>query len=612
MTANRLDSVLRHVRNIGGRPADDLPDADLLGRFATNRDEAAFAVLVRRHGPMVLGVCQRLLANHQSAEDAFQATFLLLAKKARWLRRPEGLGPWLYGVARRVAHKARSRLRFAVNIEEVTVTTQSEADPSAAAEWSELRGILDDAIARLPQRYRAPVVLCYLQGLTNAEAAARLRCPLGTVATRLSRARDRLRALLTRHGVAPATGALTAALTPDVTAAFVSDVLLRSTARWAAALAANSAATIPIPILSLTREVAQTMILDKLKLLAVLLVIGVAGAGVALSGSSPTEDAPPKPATPPAKADSAPKKLPAAGGAVSLARLKQPPPAAYRVDVGDVLGIYVEGILGERGTVPPIINLPQYNGNTITSPPAVGYPIPVQEDGTILLPIVPPKDVRGKTVVEIREQIEQNFKAQQIIAPGSKVLVSVAKPRTYRVTVFNHISPDEHRNAMMSLDLPAYENDVLTALSKSYGLPQSRERVVVVIERLAADGNLREIRLPLRSKAGEPLPFKPEDVVLKSGDVLTIEQLPEMRDGETYAVAMPDGRVLIRRRADGYYQPIVADTITATETDGTRVADFADRLKSMKTVYVSYGFKPPAPESLRDVNPGTLILTIRE
>ena len=172
-----------HVRNLGGNPSADLPDAALLARFVADRDEVAFAAIVRRYGPMILGLCRRLLGDVHAAEDAFQATFLLLAKKARWLRQPDRLGPWLYGVARRVALKARSAMNRRREVAPVDVAAAS------SPETNDLRPVLDAAISRLPARYRMPVVLCYLQGLTYAEAAERLRCPAGTIATRLSRAR---------------------------------------------------------------------------------------------------------------------------------------------------------------------------------------------------------------------------------------------------------------------------------------------------------------------------------------------------------------------------------------------------------------------------------------
>src|SRR4051794_19599915 len=208
MTPHGLDPVIRHIRAVGGA-ADDPPDAALLSRFSATGDEAAFAELVRRHGPMVLGVCRRLLADAHAADDAFQATFLVLARKAGRLRRPDLLGPWLYGVARRVAAKARAaaaRRRVAAKARaaaarrrEVAPVDVPAPPPADTLTGPDLRPVLDAAIARLPARYQPAVVLCYLEGLTYTEAAERLRCPPGTVATRLARARERLRVLLTRQ-----------------------------------------------------------------------------------------------------------------------------------------------------------------------------------------------------------------------------------------------------------------------------------------------------------------------------------------------------------------------------------------------------------------------------
>jgi RNA polymerase sigma factor (sigma-70 family) len=538
MIPHRLNPVLRHVRSIGGAALENLADKELLARFGADGDEIAFTVMVRRHGPMILGLCRRLLADHHAAEDAFQATFLLLAKKARWLRHPERLGPWLYGVGRRVALKARAKAisRREVGSVDVPAKTQSHDD--------ELRPALDAAIATLPSRYREPVVLCYLQGLTYAEAADRLRCPSGTVATRLSRARDRLRVLLVRQGVVPSAGVLTSALTPDAMAAVVPDDLLRSTARWAAALVAGSTGTIPIPILNLAREVTQAMILDKLKVLAVVLVLGVAGAGVALSrpaGPDARPDAPPA-------AKAAPVANPEAdvGRPFSFAMLRQKPPAAYRVDSGDLLGVFVEGVLGDRNTQPPIVNLVSMNPNIPS--PAIGFPMPVQEDGTILLPLIDPLDVRGKSVTEIRKLISDAYLGRGLVAPGLRVFVAVAKPRTYRVTVITrhpppspgrgrgngndvtvNVASDPGRTQITALDLPAYENDVLTALARTNGgLPYALNHATIVIDRDSPESptGTRQIRIPLHSPVGQPASIKPDDVILKNGDVISVEMDP--------------------------------------------------------------------------------------
>jgi RNA polymerase sigma factor (sigma-70 family) len=460
MTPHRLDPVLRHVRDVGGPPADDQPDAALLAAFARTRDKTAFAVLVRRYGPMVLGVCRRLLGDLHTADDTFQATFLLLATKARHLRDPNRLGPWLYGVARRVALKARAAVSRRREVATVDVPAPKAGDPM------DLRPILDAAIAALPTRYREPVVLCYLQGLTNIEAAEQLHCPLGTVATRLSRARDRLRVLLTRQGVVPSAAALAGALTPEATAAAVSDDLLRTATRWAAALAAGpaAAAVVPTHILTLTKQVAQTMILDKLKVMAVLVAFGAIGAGVALSRQTgrepPAKDDPPPPVANNGTAPRGEQPLP-------LAQLRQKAPDAYRIDAGEVLGVFIEGVLGQRGEVPPVLATAMQAGGPARAP-AIGYPFPVNQDGTVSLPLQELIDVRGLTATEAQAKVLKTYLDRHIVKPGTRVIVNVAMPRTYRVTLVRRDSSGVTRS-ISAVDLDAYENDVLSLLAKSGG-----------------------------------------------------------------------------------------------------------------------------------------------
>lgn len=235
------------------------PDAELLSRFARSGDEAAFAELVRRHGPAVLGVCRRVVRDDHAAEDAFQATFLLLATKAGSLRNPELLANWLHGVAYRTAMKLRGRLhrrrlRERPFDENACVSPNGEAD---------LRPDLDSAIQRLPSKYRVPVVLCYLQGLTNAEAAQRVGCPANTIATRLARARHRLRTQLARQGLTVA----------------VSSALIAATARNAQALGAG--ATLSPNILTLMEGVRRAMFWNKLKIgVAALALVAMGGLGV--------------------------------------------------------------------------------------------------------------------------------------------------------------------------------------------------------------------------------------------------------------------------------------------------------------------------------------------
>jgi RNA polymerase sigma factor (sigma-70 family) len=195
-----------------GPPARDLlalstasqSDRELLERFVRQRDEVAFEALVQRHGAMVLSVCQRILNHAQDAEDAFQATFLVFMRKAHTLGKPELLGNWLYGVAFRIARKARAQANRRRHTEREAVPMAS-ADPLVEAAWRDFRALLDDELQRLPARYRAPLVLCYLEGLTNEEAARRLGWPSGSMSYRLARGRELLRdRLAARHPALPA------------------------------------------------------------------------------------------------------------------------------------------------------------------------------------------------------------------------------------------------------------------------------------------------------------------------------------------------------------------------------------------------------------------------
>jgi RNA polymerase sigma factor (sigma-70 family) len=182
--------------------SDARTDGELLERFLAAGDGDAFAVLLRRHGPLVWGVCRRVLRREHDAEDAFQATFLVLARKAASVRRRASLRSWLYGVAVRIALRAR---KYAERRHELPAgNPPSGADgPVAAADRAELTAVLDDEIRLLPERYRLPVVLCHLSGWTNDEAARELGCPRGTVAVRLARGRERLRWRLLRRGLGP-------------------------------------------------------------------------------------------------------------------------------------------------------------------------------------------------------------------------------------------------------------------------------------------------------------------------------------------------------------------------------------------------------------------------
>src|SRR5581483_4718174 len=227
MATTQLQGVLQHLRLVlAARSAVGVPDAQLLERFLRQRDEAAFELLVWRHGKMVLGTCQRLLRDAHEAEDAFQACFLALARRAGSIGRRESVGGWLHKVAYRLALGAKARRARRGARERPlgdAAPVAGPPDPASEAARREVRRVLDEELSRLPDRYRVPFVLCHLEGRSNADAARELGCPVGTVESRLARARKLLRTRLSRKGVA-----LSAGLAVSVPAA-----LAASTARAA-------------------------------------------------------------------------------------------------------------------------------------------------------------------------------------------------------------------------------------------------------------------------------------------------------------------------------------------------------------------------------------------
>ncbi len=315
LDAGRSD-VLHYLKALA-RPASptEEADAELLARFVARRDEAAFAGLVRRHGPLVWNLCRRALPQVQDAEDAFQATFLVLAHKAGSISKRESLGSWLYGVALRVAARARDQ---AARRAARQVPLQDMAAPATDPLTVDLRPILDEEINRLPERYRLPILLCYLEGKTNDEAAALLGHSRGTIASRLARGRERLRGRLLRRGVT-LTGATLAALAAEATPP-AQGALVESTVR-AACLSASDAE----PALALCKGVLQAMLLARIKIaigFVVALALVATGAGMIASGALTDEpgragggSAPATAASaqPPARAETPPKGAPKAG-----------------------------------------------------------------------------------------------------------------------------------------------------------------------------------------------------------------------------------------------------------------------------------------------------------
>ena len=278
--------LIRYLRRLATPLANAISDAELLRRFTVDRDADSFSVLVGRHGPLVLAACRRVLADGHAAEDCFQATFLVLARKAASVISPDSLGPWLYGVAVRTALKARSQAARR-QVQERKAAVREAVEPADELVWRDLRPVLDEAIGRLAEKYRAPLVLCCLEGVSVAEAARRLGCPQGTAAARLARAKEKLRTRLARRGVTLSAAAFMAALSGKALSACVPTALRVSTAK-AAAVAAGQATTAGVASATaavLAHGGGNAMFMTKVKVVAaLLLVLGLAASGALLRG----------------------------------------------------------------------------------------------------------------------------------------------------------------------------------------------------------------------------------------------------------------------------------------------------------------------------------------
>jgi RNA polymerase sigma factor (sigma-70 family) len=283
MTSTSLSHVLHHLCVLSeADTVRDLTDGELLERFRVGREETAFALLVQRHGPMVQGVCRRLLADVHAAEDAFQATFLVLVRKAASIRKQDSVASWLYGVARRIAVKARLRLARGSALERQSLAMR-QPEPCDEMTWQELQTVLDEELDQLPEKYRQALVLCGLDGKTHEQAARELGCPKSSLSSRLARARELLRQRLARRGITVSSAALAAVLTEKASAT-VPALLTIATVRAARlAATAKTVAGLSTTVAALTEEGIKAMSTTKLKTgLAFLLATSLIVAGTAL------------------------------------------------------------------------------------------------------------------------------------------------------------------------------------------------------------------------------------------------------------------------------------------------------------------------------------------
>ena len=283
MATRALGSLVQLLRQFRLHRGGTTTDAELLQLFISQRDEDAFETLVQRHGPMVLGVCRRILHNEADVEDCFQATFLVLVRKAAALRRRGLVGNWLYGAARKAALKARAmkNLRHRKEREAAAEKVRTAVDHDR-----DLQELLDQELERLPDKYRSAIVLCDLEGMTVAAAAKQVGCPQGTLNARLVRGRAMLAKRLARHGLAVSGGVLATALCQNAASACLPGPLLVSTVEAATLLAAGKAlatGAISAKVVALTEGVLKAMLMTKLKVaLAVVLAVQLIGAGVGL------------------------------------------------------------------------------------------------------------------------------------------------------------------------------------------------------------------------------------------------------------------------------------------------------------------------------------------
>jgi RNA polymerase sigma factor (sigma-70 family) len=287
MSVTQQSLILQHLRRLAGTHPDAGPsDVELLASFAARGDEAAFAVLVRRHGPTVLNVCRSVLHHEQDAEDAFQATFVILARKADSIKQRASVAGWLHEVAHRVALKTRAAASRR-SARERKVTPMAAADPALDMTLRDLWRVLHEELRRLPDKYRLPLVLCYLEGRSQADAAAQLGWRQSTLRGRLERGREHLRRRLAARGVALAAVFCTAAVTSRATSTELVDAAVRAAASGADGAVSSG-------VYSLAEEVMRAMSPSKVKIISAVLLAAslLAGAGALVLRASAAEKAP--------------------------------------------------------------------------------------------------------------------------------------------------------------------------------------------------------------------------------------------------------------------------------------------------------------------------------
>jgi RNA polymerase sigma factor (sigma-70 family) len=299
MRNGQLDDVLRHILGtVAARQTRDLPDRELLGRFVAGHDEVAFTAIVERHGGLVLGVCRRILRNEHDAEDACQATFLVLTRKAGSIRKGDSLASWLYRVAGRIARKLQADAKRSSS-DDVSSAEVAGPDTTGEISWREGLAVLDEELSRLPASYRSALILCYLEGRRQDEAARELGCSLGVLCGRLVRARECLRKRMVRRGVALPAALAGAVLVSTHGRAAVPSALAVRTVRAAIALLSGQALArvVPAKVATLSEGALTTMFFSRVKIVAAFLLLSAgllaAGTGALTATGKGEKETPP-------------------------------------------------------------------------------------------------------------------------------------------------------------------------------------------------------------------------------------------------------------------------------------------------------------------------------
>jgi RNA polymerase sigma factor (sigma-70 family) len=346
MNSTQVSAFLRHVRHFAKSPDSQVKDRELLESFLERREEEAFAALLRRHGPMVLAVCRTITHNWHTAEDAFQATFLLLAQKASTIRQRDSVGSWLHGVARHVAQKAVTAAMRRRTGEE-KAKPMMPRDPLLDMSLRELQKIIHEELEKLPEKYRTILVHCYLEGKTHEQAARQLGWSKGTVRGRLNRGREMLRSRLTRRGLTVSAGVLTTALTIGSTPLALSGPLAEGTVRAAVAMASGGSSVVSAEVASLVSAGAKALSALKLKTaLIVLLTLALFGTGAGVLAHSLWQKEQGRPSTndSPLSANQEDKKDPPTTETKRVDRQGDPLPAGALVRLGTTRLRHAEGV----------------------------------------------------------------------------------------------------------------------------------------------------------------------------------------------------------------------------------------------------------------------------